>query len=226
MLDSYVEGGLEAGRWWFFSDVNNQAAVFGAFEEVALSRLMDFGHVLILPTNWRNTKPIADETAMLTRPKVRAVAVLDGIPVRYSWYDKPEIQKSALEGILKRLLSEDVAPSRITVLSPRKADECCGTRLESPRLIQVTEDSVWDIATGACNSVSYCSVSAFKGLENDFIVLSDIEDLESEWWRSVIYVGMSRARIGLHLLLNTSLRSIYETRLRCWLGEHESQAVQ
>jgi hypothetical protein len=39
VLDAYVEGGLEAGRWWIFCDVNNQAAVFGAYDQGALTRL-------------------------------------------------------------------------------------------------------------------------------------------------------------------------------------------
>ena len=63
----------------------------------------------------------------------------------------------------------------------------------------------------------------FQGTENDFIVLVNIEDLESEWWRSVIYVGMSRARVGLHLLLNESLRDVYQQRLRRWLEEHAAK---
>jgi len=73
--------------------------------------------------------------------------------------------------------------------------------------------------TGACDSISYCSVSSFKGLENDFIILTDIEDLNSDWWRSVIYVGMSRTRFGLHMLLYQSLRSTYDQKLRRWLEE-------
>jgi hypothetical protein len=47
VMDCYVEGGLEAGRWWMFCDVNNQAAVFGAFEQTAFDRLAAFGHQVI-----------------------------------------------------------------------------------------------------------------------------------------------------------------------------------
>lgn len=74
------------------------------------------------------------------------------------------------------------------------------------------------------HSITFCTVSSFKGLENDFIVMTDIEDLESDWWRSVIYVGMSRARVGLHILLHESLRTTYEARLRQWLQDHEAEA--
>lgn len=223
VLDVCVAGGLEAGRWRVFCDVNNQAAVFGAFDQTAMERLVAFGHLAILATNRRNTKPVADETTMLTTPKVAAPASVSGIPVQYSWHDKAEKQASTLARVLKRLIAEDVPPGRITVLSPRKVDDCCAASVHDLQLVQVTTENVWEIIAGTCPSINYCTVSSFKGLENDFIVLTDIDDLESEWWRSVIYVGMSRARVGLHLLLSESLRGVYQQRLRRWLKELASE---
>jgi hypothetical protein len=223
ILDAYVEGGFEAGRWWVFCDVNNQAAVFGAFDQAALSRLMKFGQMLLLPTNYRNTKQIADETAMLSRPRVRAPATVEGVPVKYSWYDEPSEQPTALARVLKRLLTEGIVSNRITVLSPRKMEQCCASAITDPPLVRITGQNVWDIASRAYRAIGYCSVSSFKGLENDFIVLTDIDDLQSEWWRSVVYVGMSRARVGLYLLLNKSLRPIYEQCLHRWLEEHGAE---
>lgn len=217
VLDGYVEGGLESGRWWIFCDVNNQAAVFGTFHELALNRLERFGSLIILPTNRRNTKPVASETVMLSRPRIYAPAVVDGIPVKYSWYAKDALQPATLSRILKRLLADDVRPARITVLSPRRLDQACATHVSDPRLTPITTHNVWEVVTGEGKSISYCTVSAFKGLENDFIVLTDIENLDAEWWRSVIYVGMSRARVGLQLLLRESLRPAYDACLRGWL---------
>lgn len=226
VLDGFVDGGLETGRWWIFCDVNNQAAVFGTFDERALVRLMTFGNVTVLSTNRRNTKPVAEETAMLTRPKVRAAAVVDGIPVKYSWYDKSGSQPAALTRVLLRMLKDGVRPERITVLSPRGASACCAASVADPPLVQATRKNVWEIATGKFGAISYCSVSSFKGLENEFIVLTDIEDLDTEWWRSVIYVGMSRARVGLHLLLAESLQSTYEACLRKWLEQRNQETAK
>ena len=225
IMDALVVGGLEAGRWWFFCDVNNQAAVFGTFEEQSLSRLTGFGDLLVLPTNRRNTRQIADETAMLTRPRVRSTATVEGVPVRYSWYKAPSQQPSALIRIIKQLLAEQVRPSQVTVLSPRSACKCCAASVVDPEMVQVTSDNAQQMATGALKSVSYCSISSFKGLENDFIVVTDIEELEAEWWRSVIYVGMSRARVGLHLLVRESSRSGYEECLRRWLTEQSEASL-
>jgi Nuclease-related domain/Schlafen group 3, DNA/RNA helicase domain len=223
VLDAYVDGGLETGRWRIFCDVNNQASVFGIFDETALERLKRFGELSILVTNRRNTRPVADETTMLARPKITARATVSGIPVQYNWYAKADVQVRRLSGIIKRLLGEDVSPSRITVLSPRNIEDCCAASLSDSQIIPLTRRNIRDFTAGKCPSASYCTISSFKGLENDFIVLTDIEDLESEWWRSVIYVGMSRARVGLYVLLHESLRAVYETRLRQWLEEHNAE---
>lgn len=226
VLDGFVKGGLESGRWWCFCDVNNQAAVYGSFDQAALSRLERFGNVNVLTTNRRNTKQIAAETVMLTRPCIHAPAVIEGIPVKYSWYKKEDDQPAALCRILKKFIADDVAAGSVSVLSPRAVGKACAASLTEPSLTEITAENVSQVLAGQSKSVSYCSVSSFKGLENDFIVLTDISSLDADWWRSVIYVGMSRARVGLHLLLPESLRSTYETCLRSWLQKSEDAAVR
>ena len=72
------------------------------------------------------------------------------------------------------------------------------------------------------STIFFCSISAFKGLEKDFIVITDIDNLSKEWWRSVLYVGMSRARVGLILLLNNKERSTYDTYLKDWIRNDQS----
>jgi hypothetical protein len=219
VLDSCLAGGLEAGNWWVFCDANNQAAVFGSFDEKAFSRIMRFGQVMLLPTNRRNTKQIADETIMLARPRVCAPSPIEGLPVKYAWYAKPGDQARVLSRIVRSVLAEKIAPHRITVLSPRRAENCCATAVTDPKIVPLTSQNVCDITGGNHSVLSSCSVSAFKGLENDFVVLTDIEDLEAEWWRSVIYVGMSRARVGLYVLLNEAMRPVYDQCLLRWLHE-------
>ena len=214
ILGGFITGGLKDGHWRIFCDVNNQASVFGVIEQQALERLMEYGRLSILAVNRRNTKEIAEETAMLSKPRIAATASVSGIPVEYHWYHDPASQKRALSRTLKRLHESHIAPTRITVLSPRANDQSCAGLAADPALIPLNWKNISQLATGRAPSVTYCTISAFKGLENDFIVLTDVEDLDSEWWRSVIYVGMSRARVGLHLLLNERVRGSYEQQLR------------
>lgn len=89
-------------------------------------------------------------------------------------------------------------------------------RLREPRIEKLSLDNIQDVFAGNGKTVTYASVSAFKGLENDYIVLTDIEELQSEWWQAVVYVGMSRARLGLFLLIHEKAKSVFEAKLRSW----------
>jgi hypothetical protein len=218
-LDACVRGGLESGRWRIFFDANNQAAVYGAFEQEALDRLRRFGQSSVLPLNCRNTRQIADETAKMSRPRVRLAARVAGLPVSYAWHETPASQVRQLRQTLADLLQRHARPGSITVLSPRRLEDSCASALADMDLEPVTEANVVAVMAGSQGRITYATVSSFKGLENDFIVLTDIDELEKNWWRSVVYVGMSRARVGLHLLLNEGAKPVYEERLRQWLEQ-------
>ncbi len=214
VLDGLLAGGIEGGRWRVFCDVNNQGAVYGKYEAEAFADLLRLGHSMVLPLNRRNSKEIAQETTMLAVPKVPSVGVTPGLPVEYIWYDAPVDQPKRLKNLLYRLYQDGVKAGRVTVLTPRSLANSCLPKVSDPVLEPVTEQNVYDIVTGAHGSTTFSTVSSFKGLENDYIVLADVEHLDGDWWRSVIYVGMSRARAGLCVLVPNSLRPSYEACLR------------
>src|SRR5262249_16339184 len=103
--------------------------------------------------------------------------------------------------------------------------QCCASNVLDFPLCRVTEENVTEVVSGRFEQASWATVSSFKGLENDFIILTDITNLESDWWRSVVYVGMSRARVRLHLVLPSALRAAYETRLKSWIEKHSASHV-
>lgn len=217
VLDAMVVGGLNSGRWWFFCDRNNQASVFGVYEDEALFRLIPIGVVALLPTNRRNTIQIAQETEIKTLPMFPPAATVDGIPVRTDWYKKATDQRQLLGSTLKKLLNEDISPYQISVLSCRKAEDSCASQFRDFQLASVDEDNAWKVGSPLLNQVTACSVSSFKGLENDFVILTDVDELTPDWWRGVAYVGMSRARIGLYVFINEKLRTLCDERQQDWL---------
>jgi superfamily I DNA and RNA helicase len=234
-IDACMYGGLESGNWWVFCDKNNQAAVFGKFEETAFSRLKKLGENYPLYKNLRNTRQISDETIMLTRPKICPHVEIDGVvPVKTIFYKNKNEQTSKLKNTLLDLMKDQVRPSKITVLSPLKNEAGCATLLSSQlknselnhknRLILLNPLTSKNIASSknSNSTIFFCSISAFKGLEKDFIVITDIDNLSKEWWRSVLYVGMSRARVGLTLLLNNKERSTYDAYLKDWIRNDQS----
>jgi superfamily I DNA/RNA helicase len=66
-------------------------------------------------------------------------------------------------------------------------------------------------------SIRYSSVHAFKGLEAAAVVLTDIENIDDEQAKALLYVGMSRARVSLHVFMNERLRSSYDSMINSGL---------
>jgi hypothetical protein len=69
-------------------------------------------------------------------------------------------------------------------------------------ILRLTEDDVPHLGTATLQSITWSTVSGFKGLENDVILVAGLTDIESDWHRGVAYVGMSRARTRLHVLIH------------------------
>lgn len=225
VLDALIVGGLTKGRWWLFLDRNNQASVFGVYEDEALFRLIPHGIVSLLPTNRRNTIEIAQETEIKTLPQFPPNATVNGVPVKTQWFKKASGQRQLLGSTLRKLLNEEISPCQITVLSCRKIEDSCANGFGDFPLATVSEENAWKIGSPLLDQVTSCSVSSFKGLENDFVILTDVDDLTSPWWRGVVYVGMSRARIGLYVFLNEKLRTLCDERQREWLERNLKATV-
>ena len=68
-----------------------------------------------------------------------------------------------------------------------------------------------DLYANNNSQISYTTVSAYKGLEASIVILTDIEEIEGDWWSSVLYVGMSRAKVELIVLLPEKLKALYES---------------
>lgn len=207
-----LAGGLESGIWRWFMDDNHQAAVYCVAEPASVSRLEQFGISHLLTVNCRNTRQIHDETRMLTNPEVQAVARVDGLPVRYAWYANPSDQKKQLEKQIQRITTGGVSPADVIILSAVSRTKAVAGGLPEGK-VRVLEEAFL-IGQDAAECIRYSTISAFKGLEADVVVLTDIKEFESDWWKSVLYVGMSRARVELIILLPERLRTAYNQKLR------------
>ena len=148
----------------------------------ALGRLTALAVRERLTLNCRNTRPIAQQTALVSDSKWRVKARIDGRPVDFT----PYRQRSGRISIL-------------LLKNPRPDEEQHLTRLALRRL---TEDDVPHLGTATLQSITWSTVSGFKGLENDVIIVAGLTDIESDWHRGVAYVGMSRARTRLHVIIH------------------------
>ncbi|MDB4278568.1 hypothetical protein N9917_03065 [Deltaproteobacteria bacterium] len=106
-----------------------------------------------------------------------------------------------LERLITGLRRDNVPPGRISVLllkTPRGDEE---KHLERTGLRRLSEDGVPHLGSASLDDITWSIVSGFKGLENDVVILAALTDIETDWHRGVAYVGMSRARTRLHVII-------------------------
>ena len=214
-LSEMVEGGLSGGRWRLFLDANDQACVYGRMNPASLVRVRDLAsRELLLTLNCRNTRPIALQTNVVADPERRAVGRIDGPPVEFSSYKTDREALSRLGQVLDGLRHEGMAKGHVSVLFPRAPDEQQVRRLISMGIRQLAEEDVASLESNSPKAFTWATVSSFKGLENDVVVLAGVKEIESDWWRAVTYVGMSRARYRLYVISHVDCDPIRQERFQ------------
>lgn len=158
-----------------------------------------------LTINCRNTKQICREIEVVTGFKTPSElwTKVDGPPVQYITWSTMSGQIKELKALLNRLESQ-VSPEKITILSPRRREDSVVSMLDGygVRNFKVKENK----------SITFCTIQAFKGLENSVIILTDIEDFSAE---KLMYVGLSRACSMLFVLESEAAKKEYDL---LWVG--------
>jgi hypothetical protein len=214
VLDMLLKGGLAGGKWVLFGDFESQAIYISdgkAGAKLALDGLSNRAprHVKFsLRINCRNAEPIAETLAItigLTPGYKRVIHDIEGSEVDPLFYSTPDEQEIHLKNSI-RLLKETFKAGEIVILSTRADEISCAENISSIssgfRVAPIRQ--VKDAQT-----IPYASIYAFKGLEAPAVILTDIESLNNERTRALLYVGMSRARIRLFMLMHESCRASY-----------------
>ena len=89
------------------------------------------------------------------------------------------------------------------VLSARAKADACVVR-HPPDIGQAVYYLDSDTTTAPAHAISASSISAFKGLENEVVILTDLPPAKnaSPWAQSMFYVGMTRARSKLYAIVD------------------------
>lgn len=221
VFDALLKGGLTGGNWEIYCDLERQALysdLSAAGISSSLKERATFASFR-LRTNCRNTKPIGEETTLLSGFETPPFlpSKVEGLPVDYYFY-KDETEKiQKLEKILQQLYHKNISPANITILSPNKFENAGVAQLKSKhfRIHDITKNRTIFIPP---DTITFSTIHSFKGLENSFIILMDISRLDNDEFKSFLYVGMSRARVSLSLLLAEQARQDYDALLKKRLG--------
>lgn len=225
-LGHMLRGGLEHGTWRIFYDRFNQGAIFGAADPEVLELLRECATLTpgTLKTNCRNTTQIVTQTKLLTGADPGVSSTGPGPNVEIRLYENPEEATQLLQAHLEELARREVQGKHITILSPKPFAESCAARLRDPWRKRLTVLDGPDAPRPPYSGLTYATVADFKGLENRFIALVDVEDLDSTPVAlATLYVGMTRARVGLWVAAHESVeerqRDLITKNLALVVGE-------
>lgn len=202
-LDLVVRGGFRTGRWLLLLDTGLQAQVYASMEETVLSQLRAYADAeCVLRDNFRNPKAVVREMAEVIGTDAPECRRAIQSTVDYRRFEDEREAGRKLKALLVELIRDGASPGAITILSAKTKDQSLVAQHppDMGKPLFYIEDG------GVCppDAISCSSISAFKGLENDIVILTDVPALEpmSDWARGVLYVGMTRARSKLFMLVD------------------------
>ena len=203
MLDESIIGGWAAGHWCIFHDVNNQSGLFGSVDPDAIGYLNSLSATHIpLKTNCRNTRVILDNVKNRLGADMGVQGSGAGPMVRElhatSQLDAAQILREELRQLID---IGGLAAGNVTILSPRPFAESATSLLPSGLRESVCVLDEFSIRSFPPKSMSFAEIRAFKGLENEAVILIDLSRSEvSPDYVGLCYVGMSRPRASLSIV--------------------------
>lgn len=203
VMNASLKKGLSRGRWTMFGDFSMQAIYADAVSGKELvKKLEEYAYFIRfkLTVNCRNTRQICKEIEIVTGFKApnELWTRVDGPQVQYFTWSSMAEQSSRLKALLDRL-KPHVPPEQITILSPRKREDSVVSLLNGY--------TVKNFKARENKNITFCTIQAFKGLENTVIILTDIEDFSAE---KLMYVGLSRACSSLFVLESETAKKEYD----------------
>ncbi len=216
VFDAWLCGGLKDGRWAMFADFERQAifADGGVGRELRETLLARSTHVArkALKMNCRNTKRIAKETALLSgfpKPPYQ-MGQVDGLPVNALFCIDDEAAATRLVETIKQHLQAGTAADDLVVLSPRRLDKSCAARVRNGFGFVLLDAHEAPPARSRLPIIRFATIQAFKGMESQAVIVCDLHSLSEGEPQSLLYVGLSRARLQLTLLLSSTTRPAYD----------------
>jgi hypothetical protein len=209
-FDALLKEELARGTWRIFLDPNQD--LFLGSPPSELERLESCSNPYRLTKNCRNTREIALATSILSGVKLSETLVAEGPEVAEEWHSGTRERQKRATRVLHDWLERGLRPDQIVVLSPQTLAKSTIGGIERSKLPrQIVDVSRADDQTNS-SRIRFSTVAGFKGLEADAVLLTDLGDLTDPESRSLLYVGASRAKILMALLLDENCREQYTSR--------------
>jgi len=215
VLGALLKGGLAGGRWFIFGDFTRQSIYGSSSREEKIGQIErvcpHITHARLV-TNCRNTRRIGEETALLSgfpSPPFR-LGQVDGLAVDYRYWRTASEQSEKLSEVVRQLLEEGLRPEDLVILSAHRFPDSVASGLSchvrsAGHVVAAHELRSRTPQSGSV-SIAFATVQAFKGMESPAVIYCDVDRVETEELQSLLYVGMSRARSLLVMMVHERVR--------------------
>ena len=202
-LDYSLKGGLSEGQWAIFGDFTPHQALFASSPDPdeILGNYDDRFAKANLTLNCRNTPQIAEEISKVSGLDVKCrIDAEMGMGVRRKRWNTPSRLVKHLDDELEQLVNRGgVQIADIIILAPNRLTKSPLAEVKHLGGYPIVDITQRDIKIDdPC--VRFSTIHAFKGLESSVVMLIYDQKQSNDWMKSLLYVGMSRAK-GLLVLL-------------------------
>ena len=215
LINRGIRGGLAGGTWAIFGDFTRQAIYSSSSE--AISDLASYSEHFVrakLTVNCRNTRRIAEEVASFggfATPPFK-FGLESGMPVEHRHWKTASDLVRTFSGTIRGLVSDGVSTDDIVILSPRRLENSALATIKHIDDVPLVDCSRSLDAIRPC--IKFSTIHSFKGLESPVVIIVDIDEVDEDRSQSLLYVGMSRARSLLILMLHERVRRSIDARIR------------
>ena len=221
-LDLSLKGGFAAGHWRIFGDFEKQRIYSGNQQvtlETFLSERGGNSPRYNLRVNCRNTPRIATTARYLGQLNPAYSKVLrpdNEVEAELVYYKDDLEQRNCLIKTLEHLYDDGFRGNDVVVLSAKTGAKACAGKLAAPPW----SDRLTPFELDLDGQIGYCTIHAFKGLEADAVVVTDIEEVASDEASRLFYVAATRALHRLTIIARASAKEeITEILQRSLRGE-------
>jgi hypothetical protein len=210
-LEDLINGGLEKGRWRFFMDENAQAGIIGKFEKDVYDLVKSYSFSYKLFHNCRNTTQIVFQTERTTGAHIGETKIKGkGPKVEYKKIKNNEEEAAEITKYIDNLISQDIPLNDIAILSPGSYEKSNIRNIDSTWKRFIENINSDNICSSKKNSILFSCIKDFKGLERKYILIIDtcLFPEDENLLKSLLYVGMSRAQIGLWVAETTNFKKL------------------
>ena len=201
-LDGVVAGGLAAGRWCWFHDLNNQALT-PRYERHAVDHLESLDPVRMpLRINCRNTRVILEWIQDTLGADLGVQGAGAGPDIRrHTAADRRESAERVARELDDLVIAGGLAPGSVTILSPFELAESSVALLPADAARRIRRLDDYSMRNLPGDKVGFAKIEEFKGLENEAVIVVDLPAPDVVDRKTAQhYVAMSRARSILSLI--------------------------